>query len=174
MNPTVATLALALSLLATADGGRAAGVPIEVTAAEAATILAAVKAPGARAVLVNIWATWCEPCREEMPDLVRFHRDHRDRGLRLIMVSADDPEQKAEVARVLGSFGFEGRAFIKQGADDAFINALEPRWSGALPATILYDARGERRRFWPGLVTHGALKGPVSQLLGKAPSRRKP
>lgn len=162
--------------MAFADAGSA---PPEVKVADASAILAAVKAPGARAVLVNVWATWCEPCREEMPDLVRFHREHRDRGLRLVLVSADDPAERAEVARVLGGLGVDGpgtiQAFIKQqGEDDAFINALEPRWSGALPVTILYDGRGVRKRFWPGLVTYDTLKGPVVQLLGKAPSRRKP
>jgi thiol-disulfide isomerase/thioredoxin len=171
----VTTLLVALSLMASTD---AAPPPPEVKVADAAAILAAVRAPGARAVLVNVWATWCEPCREEMPNLLRFHREHRGRGLRLVLVSADDPAERAEVARVLSGLGVEGPAsvdaFIKQGEDNAFINALEPRWSGALPVTILYDGRGVRKRFWPGLVTYDTLKGPVTQLLSKGPSRRKP
>ena len=48
----------------------------------------AVRAPGARAVLVNVWATWCDPVAQEMPDLIRFYRDHREDGLRLVLVSA--------------------------------------------------------------------------------------
>src|SRR6187402_2506401 len=60
---------------------------LQVEVAELPAILAAIKAPGAQAVLVNVWATWCEPCREEMPDLVRFYRDHRAQGLRLVLIS---------------------------------------------------------------------------------------
>ena len=113
-------------------------------------ILAAVKAPGSSAVLVNVWATWCEPCREEMPDLVRFYRDHRAQGLRLVLVSADDDDQRAEVGARAGGRGFDGPAFIKRGNDMAFIDALDPSWKGALPATFLFDGRGTPKPSWPG------------------------
>src|SRR3954466_12666606 len=103
-------LVLATMMLAQPAAGAGAptalaSAPLRVEVAELPAILAAVKAPGAQAVLVNVWATWCEPCREEMPDLVRFYRDHRAQGLRLVLISADDDDQRAEVARVLGGLG---------------------------------------------------------------------
>ena len=139
--------------------------PVQVEIADLPAILAAVRAPGAQAVLVNVWATWCEPCREEMPDLVRFYRDNRAQGLRLVLISADDDDQRAEVARVLGALGFEGPAFIKRGNDMAFIDAVDPHWKGALPATFLFDARGVKKRSWLGSVTYDELRARVSGLL---------
>src|SRR6476660_1704531 len=100
------TALLVASLMAAEAGARVHG-----DGAELPAIVAAVKAPGAQAVLVNVWATWCEPCREEMPDLVRFYRDHRADGLRLVRISADDDDQRGEVARVLAGLGFDGPAF---------------------------------------------------------------
>ena len=138
---------------------------LQVEIAELPAIMAAVKAPGAQATLVNVWATWCEPCRAEMPDLVRFYREHRAQGLRMVLVSADDDDQRAEVARVLGALGFDGRAFIKRGDDMAFIDALDPQWKGALPATFLFDGRGARQKSWLGAVTYDELRARVSGLL---------
>jgi thiol-disulfide isomerase/thioredoxin len=141
---------------------------VAVTVAEAPAILAAIKAPGATAVLVNVWATWCEPCREEMPDLVRFYRDHRGKGVRLVMVSADDEDQAATVARVLASLGLDAKAFIKTGSDVALIDSLDPNWRGALPATFLFDGKGTRRHSWLGPVTYQALRSRVVELLSAA------
>jgi thiol-disulfide isomerase/thioredoxin len=140
---------------------------VRVDVAELPAIMAAVKAPGARAVLVNVWASWCEPCREEMPDLVRFYRDHRADGLRLVLISADDDEQRGEVERILGGLGFDGPAFIKRGNDMSFIDALDPKWKGALPATFLYDGRGARKQSWLGSVTYDDLRARVSGLLNR-------
>jgi thiol-disulfide isomerase/thioredoxin len=150
-----------------------------VAIADVPGIRAAVEAPGARAVVVNVWATWCEPCREEMPELVRFWRDHRDRGVRLVMVSADDEDQRAEVERVLAAAGFDGPAFIKHGGDDmAFIDSLDRSWSGALPSTFLYDGKGKKQRFWAGTIGYRDLERGVRKLLPAAkptrPDRRKP
>ena len=153
--------ALLVALLA-ADAGPP---PVRVDVAELPAIMAAIKAPGAQAVLVTVWATWCEPCREEMPDLIRYYREHRADGLRLVLISADDDDQRDAVARLLGGLGFDGPAFIKRGNDMTFIDALDPRWQGALPATFLYDGHGEKKRSWLGSVTYDDLRARVSGLL---------
>lgn len=147
--------------------------PVAVTPAGAPEVLAAVRAKGAEAVLVNVWATWCEACLEEMPELARLFRAHRSAGLRLVTVSADDEEERDRVGRVLAKAGLTGPAFLKRGDDTAFINALEPRWSGALPVTVLFDGDGKSRQFWPRPVTYEELERAVRPLLTRSRTRRK-
>jgi len=172
-------LAVATIAVATVSPAQAVAVSPAPTLAELPEILTAVRAPGARAVLVNVWATWCEPCRQEMPDLIRFYRDHREAGLRLVLVSADDEENRAEVARVLAEAGLPGEAvsFIKRGDDMKFINGLDRHWSGALPASFLFDGRGQKRHIWPGPVTYRTLDRGTAGLLAAPqtkPGRRSP
>src|ERR1051326_1175379 len=64
-------------------------------------IAAAVRAPGAKATLVNVWATFCGPCRKEFPELVRLQRTWKPKGLRVMFVSADTDDQKAAVTSFL-------------------------------------------------------------------------
>ena len=88
-----AIAALVLGLVAACGGPRktetAAPAPEpelgpEIQPATAEQIQHAVRAGGARVVLLNVWATWCAPCREEFPDLMRLRREYRERGLRLV------------------------------------------------------------------------------------------
>ena len=126
--------------------------------AEAGTVLAEVRKPGASAVLVNVWATWCLPCREEFPDLMKVARELSPRGLRLVLVSADFPEAEAEVIAFLTEHGVNFETLIKTGKDEAFVNGLDQRWSGALPVTFLYDGHGKLVRYWEGKATYDTLK----------------
>ena len=97
-----------------------------------------------KVVLVNFWATWCEPCVEEFPDLMKLAREYQPRGLEIIFVSIDDPEEiDAKVLPFLQAQNVSFRTYIKQVKDDeAFINAIDPKWSGAIPATFIYDTNG--------------------------------
>lgn len=133
--------------------------PLESATAE--RILEKVKEPGATAVVMNIWATWCTPCREEFPDLMRVRREYERRGLRLVLVSADFPDQSEEARQFLTQQGVDFPTFLKTGKDMEFINGLNPRWSGALPATFVYDGRGALRSFREGRTTHAALESLV-------------
>ena len=125
----------------------------------------AIRKPGARAVLVNVWATFCEPCREEMPALLRVFRAREARGLRLVLVSADDEENRVEAQRVLGGLGVNFPTYLKTGDDMAFINGIDQRWTGALPASFLFDGQGQIRQFWPGQVTARDVEPRIDELL---------
>jgi cytochrome c biogenesis protein CcmG, thiol:disulfide interchange protein DsbE len=58
-----------------------------------------------RPVLLNVWATWCHPCRKEMPDLQRLHRERGPRGLQVVGVSIDERGQEAAIRDFLREFG---------------------------------------------------------------------
>src|SRR5437762_8158135 len=122
-----------------------------VVPATSSQVMADVHASGTPVTLVNVWATWCAPCREEFPDLVRFERNWRGRGVRVIFVSADFEDQLPEVREFLAKHGVTGDTWIKTGDDMRFINGLDPKWSGALPATFVYDRDGKLLHFWEGM-----------------------
>jgi thiol-disulfide isomerase/thioredoxin len=165
MPVLVPALSQLAALLAAAPAAAVQPAPVQVGRGDLAAVRAAIAAPGATAVLVNVWATWCDTCRAELPGLLRFAREHRPAGLRLILVSADDEDQRDQVAAFLTRAGArDAVAFIKHGDDTRFVNGLDPRWSGALPASFLYDGRGVERRFWPGPVTARDLEAGLRDL----------
>jgi thiol-disulfide isomerase/thioredoxin len=133
-----------------AEVGRDAQV-VPVTAAEVREVVAAGRG---NVVLLNVWATWCNPCREEFPHLVRLHRELAAQGFSLVLVSADFESQLPKVTEFLADQGVSFRTYRKAGSDAEFIDGLDPRWSGALPATFLYDRDGTLRDFWEGDLSY--------------------
>jgi len=141
------------------------------TDATANDVLGAVRSARGDVVLVNVWATWCDPCRHEFPVLMRVEREFARRGFRLILVSADFAGQRPKVEEFLAQQGVGFPTFLKAEDDMAFIAALDPRWSGALPASFLYGRTGKLRDFWEGETGYDALAGKVKALLGEKPGR---
>lgn len=97
-----------------------------------------------KVVLLNFWATWCDPCVEEFPALVKIAGEFQPRGLEMIFVSIDEPEDIAKkVEPFLKAQGVTFRTYVKDVKDDeAFINSIDAKWTGAIPATFIYDANG--------------------------------
>lgn len=161
---TLSALALLAALQATPAVAPKSTAPAP-RPADANAVLADVAKPGASAVLVNVWATWCSPCREEFPDVLRVAKEFSGRGLRLVLVSADFPDTQADVQAFLTEQGVDFPTLMKSGGDDAFVNGLDRRWTGALPATFVYDAHGKLVRYWEGKASYDVLKKRVSQAL---------
>lgn len=154
---------------ATATGGAALdSADITLTPVDADGLLAAVRAPGARATLVNVWASWCQPCREEFPDLVALQREWADRGFRLVFVSADFAEDVPNARAFLAEQGVDWPTYLKTGDDMQFIDKLDARWSGALPGSFLYDSSGRLVRFWEGKASRDTLAARILPVLDPA------
>ncbi|CAN5590196.1 TlpA disulfide reductase family protein [soil metagenome] len=125
---------------------RAAKPSVVVREIDATSLTAILKRESAaRPLLVNFWATWCDPCREEFPDLVKFDQQFRPKGLDMIAVSLDDlADIKTSVPKFLRHMGATMPAYLLNVPDpDQIISTVDPKWSGALPATFLYDAEGK-------------------------------
>lgn len=56
-------------------------------------------------VLVNVWATWCEPCRDEMPSMEKLHREFGPQGLAIVAVSVDDPGTEEQIRAFAKEYG---------------------------------------------------------------------
>jgi thiol-disulfide isomerase/thioredoxin len=119
-----------------------------------------------KVVLFDFWATWCEPCREELPRLSKLSGELNGRGLVLITVSADEPEQEKDAIGLLRRTGVTGAAYVKRArSDEDFINFIDPKWSGALPALFLYDRTGRRAATFIGEAEPGEVEAAVRKLL---------
>jgi peroxiredoxin len=94
--------------------------------------------------LINIWATWCGPCKLEFPDFVIMDRMYRGRPFEFVSISADKMERKAEVLDFLRSQEASNRNYIFKGSDVyQMIEAVDPEWQGALPYTMLIEPGGK-------------------------------
>ena len=120
-------------------------------------------------LLVNFWATWCEPCREEFPDLVRIDTRYRSRGLAFITISLDDASQINEnVPQFLKEMNASMPAYLLNTPDpDEAIAVVDKAWFGALPATFLYDARGQVVYKHMGRVKPQELRAAIEKALSQ-------
>lgn len=157
-------LALPVFLLACACR-RNLPIPIAGIPADTSTIQKTIKQSPAPLTLVHTWATWCDPCREEFPELVRIHQAYADRGLSLILISADDPENPHAVEVFLHEQDSPVGSLIATDLNQHFIEALSPKWSGALPATFFYDSNGTLLAEWEGKRSFEQYAETIEQFL---------
>src|ERR1700692_4017441 len=119
-------LLLSLGLMAV---GLAAQTPVKLTPIDQVSYPKVIAAHHGKVVLANFWATWCVPCRKEMPQLVQLSRQLAARGFDLVMISADEAEQQGAASKLLGDNRAEGPAYLLKTADnDKVYPAVDLKW----------------------------------------------
>ncbi|UCH66291.1 MAG: TlpA family protein disulfide reductase [Ignavibacterium sp.] len=108
-----------------------------------------------KALLINIWATWCVPCREEFPDLIKLS-DHYEDGLDVVGITIDYPDElESKIYPFLNKFQINFTNYISGEKNaEKLINFLNTDWKGALPASFVYDTDGEQVEFFVGKKTY--------------------
>lgn len=152
----------ALLVLSACGGSDAAPKGLVIKPVSAAQLMDEVRAADADLVVVNFWASWCLPCREEFPEFVRFDRESDPSDVQVQFVTVDFEEDLPHAAQFLREHGIDGTTYVKDGKEGAFISEINPDWTGAIPATAVYDREGNRVAFWEGIVSYDQLVSRVN------------
>ena len=128
-------------------------------------LLARVRAAKAKGTLVNVWASWCGPCKEEFPMLVALRKKLAPRGIELLFVSVDEEETHAAAQTFAAEYGVTGELLVATRPLGPFKQAMNPDWPGMLPATFLFDPDGKLRHFWGGPVYENEVMPTIEDFL---------
>ncbi|HSP62057.1 MAG TPA: TlpA disulfide reductase family protein [Pyrinomonadaceae bacterium] len=120
-----------------------------------------------RPLLVNFWATWCDGCREEFPDLVKIDNDYRAKGLNFLSVTLDEAADKTRAVDFLKEMKATMPVVLLNVNDpEPAIHAVDEKWDGALPATFLYDREGKLVFKYFGKIKPAELRAAIDKAVG--------
>lgn len=111
-------------------------------------------------VLLNLWATWCPPCKEELPVLEAYYKNHRDEGF--VIIGVEDGQPVEEVEAYIKTTGVTYPIWI----DHEY--ATEIAFSAfSLPSSFVIDREGTVRLSWVGVISTAMLEKHITPLIEK-------
>ena len=124
--------------------------------------------------LINLWSITCAPCITELPEFVTANRMYRGRHFEMITLTTDPPEQHEACLEILKQNHVSCTNYIFHSENrDELAEALDPKWEGPVPYTILIAPGGEIVRRWKDEIEPSDLKNEISTRLGKTYASRK-
>ena len=120
----------------------------------------------AKPLLINFWATWCDPCREEFPELVQIDEDYKGK-IDFITISLDD---LAEIKRDVPKFLIDMKAkmpayLLKTDNEEAAIASVTKDWQGGLPFTVLFNEKGEIAYVRQGKIKTETMRSEIEKVI---------
>lgn len=129
-------------------------------------ILSHVRSLQSPVVLINFWASWCEPCKEELPALRQLEEKWAEKGLKVVLISIDDESEIEDARMFLVNNNISFTAFYKGGQMlGKFVPPIFPNWSGAVPATVLMNRELKILDAWEGDTTLEEFEDRVKPFL---------
>ena len=124
-----------------------------------------IKNRDSKPLLINVWATWCAPCREEFPDLVKIANEYYDQ-IDVVGISIDFPEEiDSKIIPFLKKQNADFKNYVVRVIEpEDFINLLNENWSGAIPATFFYNEKGNQVRYIIGKQSFEDFKKVIESL----------
>ena len=118
-----------------------------------------------KAVVVNFWASWCPPCVEEFPAIVRFYQDYRSEGLEVLAVSMNSEDEIGDIQEFLANYDTPFPVYRAVAQDETFLAGISENWFGEMPTTLIFDTEGNAVGMHKRQVTYEDLAAEVTPLL---------
>jgi thiol-disulfide isomerase/thioredoxin len=119
-------------------------------------------------VLVNFWASWCEPCKVEFPNILKLRERFGKDGLQVVFVSIDERADLEAAQKFLKEQHVDFPTFYKGSQSAQFVTDIYPKWKGSVPTTILLGGDGQVKDAWEGDTTLEEFERRVTRQLKPA------
>jgi len=115
--------------------------------------------------VINFWATWCAPCVKELPAFEKINKEYATKNVTVILVSLDFPKQIAKrLIPFINKKKLQSKVVLLNDINEDFwIKAIDSTWSGAIPATIIYN--GKDRKFYEQSFDYDQLETELQPFL---------
>ncbi len=115
--------------------------------------------------VVNFWATWCAPCVKELPYFEKINKQYKDKNVEVLLVSLDFPKKvQSKLIPFINDKKIESKVVLLDDKNEQFwIGDISEKWSGALPATLIYNKN--KREFFPEPITYEVLENTIQSFL---------
>lgn len=125
--------------------------------------------------VVHFWATWCDVCRAEMPGLSKALQKLEKDGVRVLVVSLDEPEARDHVTRIARGWGLSSATWLLDAPDpDPVVAVVDPSWDASLPATFVFRGAERSTSFVGPVKSNAALEAAVADARsGRAAEKRR-
>lgn len=118
--------------------------------------------------LVNMWASWCGPCKEEFPSLIALHHKYENKGLGVVLLSVDLPSGRSDANAFLREEKVDFVTYFAKDPMEETVGLMsQNRWQGGIPMTLLFDSTGKILDSWLGDRDLPHFEAKISPLLAK-------
>ncbi|MCL6524597.1 MAG: TlpA family protein disulfide reductase [Thermoflavifilum sp.] len=117
--------------------------------------------------VINLWATWCRPCVDELPDIEKVAASLHDKPVHVMLVSLDDPSAYPDqIKRFVHDHHLQSPVYWLNVSNPNAINeVLGGQWMGVVPTTLVINASKGFRRLYQGKITADELRGAIAMAL---------
>ncbi len=122
-----------------------------------------------KVLLLNIWASWCAPCKKEFPDLVKLAEKYKKAKVEIIGLSVDDREDlHTEVIPFLEKNNVNFKIYLQNFKKIEELIEIFPQWQGAIPLTVIFDSKGNQQKFIIGMRDFAFFDNAIQEVLNSS------
>ncbi|MBL7703120.1 MAG: redoxin domain-containing protein [Ferruginibacter sp.] len=150
-----------LMLIAVSDAQKIAKVKME-------DVVKSFSANNDTTYVVNFWATFCKPCIEEIPDFIKITERYKSKKVKLLLVSLDLPAfYPARIAAFVKKNNYNtNHAWLNETNADIFCPMIDPKWSGAIPATLIVNNKTGYKKFTEAQISAEDFEKSLKEAIG--------